>query len=245
MLCFLVLGFVILKYLIEGIAVGFVLTLLRGNLLNINEVLTIALMASLTMMILDSFSPQVAQSTRQGMGFGIGYNLVGGTYKPNTNDFQDDRYVIPTIDQQRRGIEYQAPSQPWDNQEGGYDDTSEIIESDGIVDTTSSPKTNNEQTQLTQQTEQTPQVEQIQEEEDQETLPKPRCSQRPTYRVPYHVVDNQYSDKAVLAGYNEDVVPANTPNILDSEYQTILDDKAVIPQNDICHSFYYNKPSDN
>jgi ABC-type Co2+ transport system permease subunit len=69
----------IIKYIIEGIMVAIVAYAIpnakRG--LDIEEIITIAITAAATFSILDTFLPSIAVSTRGGVGFGIGANLVG------------------------------------------------------------------------------------------------------------------------------------------------------------------------
>lgn len=68
----------VIKYLIEGLVVGFVAVFIPNpkRALNIEEVLMIALIASATFSILDVFIPSMGSSVRQGAGLGLGFNLV-------------------------------------------------------------------------------------------------------------------------------------------------------------------------
>ena len=68
----------VLKYLIEGLVVAFVAVLvLNPKKPNFGEVLTIGVTAFATFALLDTFSPSIAVTARQGAGFGMGANLVG------------------------------------------------------------------------------------------------------------------------------------------------------------------------
>jgi hypothetical protein len=68
----------VLKYLIEGLVVAFVaLLVLNPKKPNFGEILTIGVAAFATFALLDTFSPSIAVTARQGAGFGIGANLVG------------------------------------------------------------------------------------------------------------------------------------------------------------------------
>ena len=63
-------------YLVEGIAIAiaaYVLTNKRGQL---SEIATIALIASLTLFLLDVFANDVGKGVRLGAGIGIGLNLA-------------------------------------------------------------------------------------------------------------------------------------------------------------------------
>jgi hypothetical protein len=68
----------LVKYLLEGVAVAAAAFYLTKKKTDLQEVLMIALVAAGTFMILDQFAPAVASGARQGSGFGIGTNLVGG-----------------------------------------------------------------------------------------------------------------------------------------------------------------------
>ena len=68
----------IFKYLIEGLVVAFVAVLvLNPKKPNFGEILTIGVAAFATFALLDTFTPSIAVTARQGAGFGLGANLVG------------------------------------------------------------------------------------------------------------------------------------------------------------------------
>ena len=68
----------VLKYLIEGLVVAFVaLLVLNPKKPNFGEILTIGTAAFATFAVLDTFTPAMAVTARQGAGFGLGANLVG------------------------------------------------------------------------------------------------------------------------------------------------------------------------
>ena len=63
----------VLKYLIEGLVVAFVAVLvLNPKKPNFGEVTTIGVAAFATFALLDTFSPSIAVTARQGAGFGVG-----------------------------------------------------------------------------------------------------------------------------------------------------------------------------
>tara|TARA_Y100000816_G_C25539367_1_gene292781 strand:- start:52 stop:315 length:264 start_codon:yes stop_codon:yes gene_type:complete len=68
-----------IKYLVEGIMVAAAAFLVpdKKRPLNIDEIALIALCATATFSILDTFVPAIGVSARSGAGFGIGANLVG------------------------------------------------------------------------------------------------------------------------------------------------------------------------
>jgi|TARA_B100000902_G_C26761109_1_gene645631 adenine deaminase len=65
------------KYLVEGIMVAIVASVVPKQQLKLEEVGLIALTAAATFSILDTYVPSMAVSARSGAGFGIGANLVG------------------------------------------------------------------------------------------------------------------------------------------------------------------------
>ena len=67
----------LVKYALEGLAVGIACWLLPGKKLRVEEIGTIALTALAVFAILDIYAPSVGSSARTGAGFGIGANLVG------------------------------------------------------------------------------------------------------------------------------------------------------------------------
>jgi hypothetical protein len=68
----------LVKYLLEGVAVAAAAFYLTKKKSDLQEILMIALVAAGTFLVLDQFAPAVASGARQGSGFGIGMNLVGG-----------------------------------------------------------------------------------------------------------------------------------------------------------------------
>lgn len=67
----------LIKYLLEGFAVGVSAFLIPKKKLSINEIVLIALTAAAIFSILDLFSPTVGISARQGAGFSIGFQQIG------------------------------------------------------------------------------------------------------------------------------------------------------------------------
>lgn len=66
-----------IKYIVEGIMVAIVASVIPKQQLKMEEVGLIALTAAATFSILDTYVPSMAVSARSGAGFGIGANLVG------------------------------------------------------------------------------------------------------------------------------------------------------------------------
>jgi hypothetical protein len=65
----------ILKYLMEGIAVG--LACYFTAKLNMDQIIIIAITAAVTFAILDMYTPQISNAARMGTGFGIGSQFTG------------------------------------------------------------------------------------------------------------------------------------------------------------------------
>jgi len=65
-----------IKYLIEGLVVAVVATIVPRKPLNVEEIVIIALTAAAAFSILDVFIPSMGASARNGAGLGIGLNLV-------------------------------------------------------------------------------------------------------------------------------------------------------------------------
>lgn len=66
----------ILKYILEGAVVAIAAWLIPSKKPNVEEVLTLALVAAATFSILDLFLPSVSASARAGVGLGIGASLT-------------------------------------------------------------------------------------------------------------------------------------------------------------------------
>ena len=64
----------VLKYLLEGLAVGLACYF---NNLKMNEIIVIAITAAATFAILDMYTPKVSDAARLGTGFGIGSHFAG------------------------------------------------------------------------------------------------------------------------------------------------------------------------
>lgn len=67
----------LIKYLIEGIVVAIVAYILPSKSLTAREVVLLALVAAAVFSLLDLLAPSIASSTRQGVGLGVGLQMVG------------------------------------------------------------------------------------------------------------------------------------------------------------------------
>lgn len=68
-----------LLYVLEGVAVAIVIYLLSKRTLSIRKTVSLAIIITSTIILLDVCAPEVLGGTRQGYGFGTGWNLVGGS----------------------------------------------------------------------------------------------------------------------------------------------------------------------
>lgn len=66
----------IVKYLMEGLVVGLVAYILPSKTLDPQEVILLGLTAASIFAILDLIAPAIGSSARQGVGLGVGFNMV-------------------------------------------------------------------------------------------------------------------------------------------------------------------------
>lgn len=67
----------VVKYLIEGLVVGIVASILPEKPLSLDKIVLLGLTAAAMFSILDLVAPSISTSVRQGTGLGLGFNLVG------------------------------------------------------------------------------------------------------------------------------------------------------------------------
>lgn len=68
----------LIKYLLEGAAVAVAAFYIPRRKVDLQEIALIALTAAAVFAVLDMFAPSIAAGSRQGAGFGIGYQMTGG-----------------------------------------------------------------------------------------------------------------------------------------------------------------------
>jgi len=66
-----------LKYLLEGLAVSVAAFYIPKRRSDLQEVVLLGLVASVTFALLDLFAPSVGKASRFGAGLGVGLNLAG------------------------------------------------------------------------------------------------------------------------------------------------------------------------
>ena len=67
----------LMKYFLEGLAVALAAFYIPKKKMDISEILMISITAGIIFLILDMFSPSIANGARMGAGLGIGFNQVG------------------------------------------------------------------------------------------------------------------------------------------------------------------------
>jgi ABC-type Co2+ transport system permease subunit len=68
----------IIKYILEGSMVAIAVALIPKRKPDLEEILTIALVAAATFSLLDLYAPVISNSARNGVGLGVGVGIVGG-----------------------------------------------------------------------------------------------------------------------------------------------------------------------
>lgn len=96
----------VVKLLLEGLAVGLAAYLIPTNKLKMENIIAIALSSALIFFILDMFSPEVGLSVRHGAGFGLGVKQVGFGY--NKEGFEDCKILCRTNPNNRKCSPNQA-----------------------------------------------------------------------------------------------------------------------------------------
>jgi hypothetical protein len=67
-----------IKYFLEGLAVAVAMVIIPRKVPNVEEILTVSVVAAVVFAILDLLSPSMGLVTRQGASFSLGSQLVGG-----------------------------------------------------------------------------------------------------------------------------------------------------------------------
>jgi ABC-type Co2+ transport system permease subunit len=69
----------LVKYIIEGLVVAVVASILPSKSLSPSEIILLALVAASIFSILDLLAPAISSGTRSGVGLGLGFQLAGLT----------------------------------------------------------------------------------------------------------------------------------------------------------------------
>lgn len=66
----------LVKYLMEGVVVGIVAAILPSKQLSPQEIILLGLTAASIFALLDLVAPAISAGARQGVGLGVGFNLM-------------------------------------------------------------------------------------------------------------------------------------------------------------------------
>ena len=72
----------LIKYLVQGLAIAIVATIIPHKKLRPFEIATLALTAAAVFAVLDTLAPSISSYAKQGAGFGLGATLVGAPPLP-------------------------------------------------------------------------------------------------------------------------------------------------------------------
>ena len=67
-----------IKYFLEGLAVAVAMVIIPRKVPNVEEILTVSVVAAVVFAILDLLSPSIGLTSRQGTGLALGSQLAGG-----------------------------------------------------------------------------------------------------------------------------------------------------------------------
>ena len=67
-----------IKYFLEGLAVAVAMTIIPKKVPNVEEIVTVAVVAAVVFAILDLLFPSIGLTSRQGAGLALGSQLAGG-----------------------------------------------------------------------------------------------------------------------------------------------------------------------
>lgn len=89
----------IVKYLLEGIAVSVSAYFLSKKKTGIKETVALGVIAASSFFVLDLFAPSIGAASRTGAGYGIGLQRVGFEgfegKKPTIEEYSDEEYNVP------------------------------------------------------------------------------------------------------------------------------------------------------
>lgn len=86
----------VMKFVLEGLAVALSSRMIARTKLDVKEIAMLGLTAAAVFMVLEFFAPSIVLGARQGAGFGLGANLVGGGYLKEDED--EDHEYVPEVD---------------------------------------------------------------------------------------------------------------------------------------------------
>lgn len=105
-------AWLLVKYLLEGIAVATAAFYLSSKRASAKETISIGVTAAVVFLVLDLFAPSVGAASRSGSGIGIGLARVGFGGEGFDNAIEEETYV-----RRKKGKRVVEPSEPEDEVE--------------------------------------------------------------------------------------------------------------------------------
>lgn len=105
-------AWLLVKYLLEGIAVATAAFYLSSKRASAKETVAIGVTAAVVFLVLDLFAPSVGAASRSGAGVGIGLARVGFGGEGFDNAIEEETYV-----RRKKGKKVTDPSEPEDEVE--------------------------------------------------------------------------------------------------------------------------------
>lgn len=102
-------GWLLVKYLLEGIAVATAAFYLSSKRASAKETVAIGVTAAVVFLVLDLFAPSIGAASRNGAGFGLGLARVGFGGEGFDND-------EPYFEGRKKGKKVVDPSEPEDDE---------------------------------------------------------------------------------------------------------------------------------
>lgn len=186
----------LVKYLLEGLAIGVVLFLTSKGKLSLSALATIILTVAFGFYILDLSSPRVARGARLGTGFGLGLKQIGGS------DDDEDETETTCGDM---GDLSEVNLRP------------EILRELNLMPTPNQTSACSMQPYLTDAQRASDYARVLENESRHSVFPDSdpnlmkQSNEAKCYHMPYKVIPGQWAEQDLIAGYNESVTAANTP----------------------------------
>ena len=105
-------AWLLVKYLLEGIAVATAAFYLSSKRASAKETVAIGVTAAVVFLVLDLFAPSVGAASRSGAGYGLGLQRVGFGGEGFDNAIEEETYV-----RRKKGKRVVDPSEPEDEVE--------------------------------------------------------------------------------------------------------------------------------
>lgn len=204
------------KYVVEGLVVGLVVFLTTAGKLDLNTLAKITLVASLSFSFLDFFAPKLASSARFGSGFGVGMGQVGGNGSNTSNGLGSNGNTrLGVADNAAKTTFSLESSETCGNTETSDTETSNL-KPEIIQEINLTPVPNNvgacQMKPYLNDVKRAEAFAEVLEESDDIMQIDPVITETPAGKcphMPYKIIPGQWSEEALIAGYNESVTAAN------------------------------------